>query len=128
MRYENVRSARAEEGLIRLLLRDPAVFRAAPALTGADFSAPVLGKIFDLLRARLDAGEMPQIPALAGDLTGEEMSVLTRIDQAPESAANSRRALSDYIRIIREEKRTRTPGGEFAALAEEIKKQKGYGG
>ena len=128
MRYENVRSARAEEGLIRLLLRDPAVFRAAPDITGSDFSAPVLGKIFDLLRARLEGGETPRIPALAGDLTGEEMSVLTRIDQAPESVANSQRALSDYIRIIREEKRTRTPGGEFAALAEEIKKQKGYGG
>ena len=46
----------------------------------------------------------------------------------PENTANGERALADYIKIIQEEKRKRTPGGDFARLAEEIKKQKGYGG
>ncbi len=128
LRYENVRSARAEEGVLRLMLRDPALFRGEIGLRREDFSAPALGGIFALLLERVAAGESVQLPMLAERLSQEEMSLLTRIDQEPESTANSARALADYIKIIQEEKRKRTPGGDFARLAEEIKKQKGYGG
>ena len=91
-------------------------------------SAPALGNIFSLLLERIAAGESVFLPTLAGRLSQEEMSLLTRIDQEPENTANSDRALADYIKIIQEEKRKRTPGGDFARLAEEIKRQKGYGG
>ena len=128
LRYDNVRSARAEEGVLRLMLRDPALFRGEIGLRQADFSAPALGSIFALLLERVAAGESVLLPTLAERLSPEEMSLLTRIDQEPESTANSERALADYIKIIQEEKRKRTPGGDFAQLAEEIKKQKGYGG
>ena len=50
------------------------------------------------------------------------------IGQEPENTANAQKALADYIEIIREEKRHRSNGNEFATLAQEIKKQKGYGG
>lgn len=128
LRYENLRSARAEEGVLRLLMKDPALFRSASALRAEDFSSPVLGRICTLLLQRIERGESTQIPALAGCLSAEEMSHLTRIEQEPESTANSAKALSDYIKIIREEKQKRAPSGDIAALAAEIKKQKGYGG
>ena len=128
LRYDNLRSARAEEGILRLMLRDPALFREGAELTKEDFSSPALGNIYALLLRRIGAGESLLIPTLAGHLSAEEMSHLTRIDQEPESTANGEKALADYIRIIREEKRKRLPELDFAQLAEEIKKQKGYGG
>jgi len=128
LRYENIRSARAEEGVLRLLLRDPALFRENIAVTAEDFSSPVLGNIFLLLQQRLREGSSIGLPTLAGSLSGEEISLLTRIEQEPENIANGERALADYIKIIHAEKNKRVPGGGFAALAEEIKKQKGYGG
>ncbi len=128
LHYDNLRSARAEEGVLRLMLRDPALFRTGAALRQEDFSAPALGNIFALLLERIKAGENVYLPTLAGRLSPEEMSLLTRIDQEPQSTANSQKALDDYIKIITEEKRKQTPGEDFAALAEEIKKQKGYGG
>ncbi len=128
LRYENLRSARAEEGVLRLMMRDPGLFRGDIGLAQQDFSAPALGNIFSLLLERIAAGESVFLPTLAGRLSQEEMSLLTRIDQEPENTANSDRALADYIKIIQEEKRKRTPGGDFARLAEEIKRQKGYGG
>ncbi len=128
LHYDNLRSARAEEGVLRLMMRDPALFQKDVGLTREDFSAPALGNVFSLLLERIAAGESVFLPTLAGRLSPEEMSLLTRIDQEPESTANSERALADYIKIIAEEKRKRTPGGDFAQLAEEIKKQKGYGG
>ena len=128
LHYDNLRSARAEEGVLRLMLRDPALFRSELGLTREDFSAPALGNIFALLLERIAAGESVFLPTLSGRLSAEEMNLLTRIDQEPENTANGERALADYIKIIQEEKRKRTPGGDFARLAEEIKKQKGYGG
>ena len=49
LRYENVRSARAEEGVLRLLLLDDSLFPAQPPLQEADFSSPLLGRVFALL-------------------------------------------------------------------------------
>jgi len=128
LRYENIRSARAEEGVLRLMMKDPALFRDGTAVTAEDFSSPALGKVFTLLLEKIRRGEAPYLPTLAGSLSGEEMSLLTRIGQEPENTANAQKALADYIEIIREEKRHRSNGNEFATLAQEIKKQKGYGG
>ena len=128
LHYENVRSARAEEGVLRLMLRDPGLFCGGCSLQREDFSSPALGGIFELLCGQISAGESVFLPALTGRLSPEEMSLLTRIDQEPESTANSEKALADYIKIITEEKQKRTPGGDFAQMAEQIKKQKGYGG
>ncbi|MBP1737482.1 MAG: primase [Oscillospiraceae bacterium] len=100
LRYNNIRSAMAEEGILRLMLLDPTLFRGIPDLTGQRFSAPLLGKAFDLLKDRwersLDAGLMN----LQGEMTSEEMSHLVHIASKPESLANGRQALADYIGII----------------------------
>lgn len=102
LRYENLRSARAEEGILRLVLLDPALFAAA-RIEPEGFSSPVLGKAFGLLRQRHEKGLGVQLAALAGDLTGEEMSHLTQVVTQPESLANGRKAMADYIQTIETE-------------------------
>jgi len=105
IRYDNIRSAMAEEGVIRLFLYDDTIFPAEMPAREEDFSSPLLGKIFVLLwQVR---GSSYPLTALSSQLTGEEMSHLTALSQKPESTANARRALADYLRIMEEEKQKR---------------------
>ena len=129
IRYENLRSAMAEEGVLRLLLRDASLFPAEAPLAEEDFSSPLLGKIFTSLWAHRAQGEAQSIAALAGELTGEEMSHLTRLLQKPEEAANAPQALADYIDTIRREKQEREGTGDpLADAMNKYKGKKGYGG
>jgi len=111
LRYENVRSARAEEGLLRLLMLDPGLVGKMDSITGEEFSSPLLGRAFDQLSARARAGLSTQLDALAGDFSSEELDHLAQVALQPESAANSGQAIRDYISLIRGEKLLRG-GGE----------------
>ena len=71
------------------------------------------------------------IAFLSGELNGDEMSHLTTLLQKPESTAGAQQALTDYIRIIREErdKRLGAAGKDpLAAAMDKFKEKKGYGG
>ena len=130
LRYENVRSARAEEGLLRLLLLDEGLFPAAPPLRQEEFSSPLLGKVFSLLWQAHEEGRAVSLNTLTGDLTPEEMSHITSVCQQPESLRNGAKALADYINIIRSEANKRA-GGEIdplLAATEKYKDKKGTGG
>ena len=116
MRYDNIRSARAEEGVLRLILLDSSLLEETEGLTGSEFSSPLLGRIFDLLRSRAAEGLSTQLPALAGALEPEEMAHLAWVAEQPENLANSRRALADYIALIREEGLRRSGTDEEALL------------
>ena len=108
-RYTNLRSAMAEEGVIRLLHLDPTLFGDVPPLRPEEFSSPLLGRIYGAMwPRRYDRGGLS---ALTGELTGEEMSHLTTLLQKPESMANASQALADYIRVIREEQAKRDDSG-----------------
>ena len=127
LRYENLRSARAEEGVLRLLLLDDGLFPAEPPLMEADFSSPLLGRVFTLLWKAREEGRTAVLPSLAAELTAEEMNHITALCQQPESVRNGKHALSDYIRVIQEEAAKRA-GGEpdpLLAAAEKYKDKKG---
>ena len=127
-RYTNLRSAMAEEGVIRLLHLDPTLFGDAPPLTPEEFSSPLLGKIYGAMwRQR---GNRSGLSALTGELSGDEMSHLTTLLQKPESTANASQALADYIRVIREEQTKRDDSGVDPLLLamETFKDKKRYGG
>ena len=131
LRYGNLRSALAEEGVIRLLLLDDSLFGDKPPVPAASFSSPLLGRVYASLWESHMAGRPLSISSLSGELTGEEMSHLTGVVQKPESPAGGERALADYCRVIREEAQKRTAGAEtdpLAAAAEKYKNKKGYGG
>lgn len=130
MRYENLRSARAEEGLLRLLLMDPSLFPAEAPLRTEQFSSPLLGRAFGLLWDARQQGRTPSLGLLSGTLEAEEINHISGICQKPESLKNGRQALTDYIEVVLQEWDQRQ-GGSCAdplAAAIEKNKKKGTGG
>ncbi len=127
LRYENLRSARAEEGVLRLLLLDDSLFPAQPPLREEDFSSPLLGRVFALLWRAKEEGRDVTLPTLAVELTAEEMNHIAAVCQRPESVRNGRQALADYIRVIRAEAAKRSAGAPdpLLAAAEKYKDKKG---
>ena len=127
LRYENLRSARAEEGALRLLLLDESLFGPGCPLQEEDFSSPLLGRAFGLLRQAGAAGRPVNLGALAGELAAEEMNHIAAVCQQPESAKNAPQALADYIRIIRTEaaKRRGEAKDPLLAATEKYKEKKG---
>ena len=129
IRYTNVRSAMAEEGVLRLMLKDESVFPEEAPLRQEEFSSPLLGRVFDRLWQLRQEGRPLSVAGLSGELSGEEMSHLTGVLQKPEATASAQRALADYIRIIREEAQKRNAQGDpLLAAQEKYKEKKGYGG
>ncbi len=102
-RYENIRSALAEEGVIRLLMLDPALWRELEQLPPEDFSSPLLAKAYRLLFRRAREGLSTQFDVLTEDLTSGEMAHLAAVVEKPESLSNRYRSLADYIAVIQEE-------------------------
>jgi DNA primase len=133
LRYENVRSAAAEKGILRLLYFEPDIFDGAERLSEDDFSVPLFGRMFSEIRERAKDGAQPPIAILAGSFTGEEISLLTEILNEPPEIPQSGKALDDYIDIIKTEKLLkRQPGtddgSELLELARKLRQSKGYGG
>ena len=128
LRYENIRSARAEEGILRLLLLDEGLFPPTPPLEETDFSSPLLGRAFGLLWQAKEAGRPVTLAALTGTLSPEEMSHIAAVCQQPESTQNGGRAMADYIRVIREEGTPEDGRDPLLAATEKYKDKKGTGG
>lgn len=131
IRYDNVRSARAEEGVLRLMVMDPLLFTQAEGLTGENFSSPLLGRVYTLLKERHENGRSTQLAALTAELTSEEMNHLVYVIDQPEDRANSRTALKDYIEIIHTEalnKGKASQDDDLKKLQQKLLEKKAYGG
>lgn len=135
IRYTDLRSAMAEEGVIRLLLLDGALADRCRDLSPEDFSSPFLGRMYQIFMESWDEGQTLTAAALAARCTPEETSHLSGVLQKPESPANAERALEDYIQVIRrsaEKRRGEKPDDPLLAAVEKYKKadkqKKGNGG
>ncbi|MDD6188963.1 MAG: DNA primase [Clostridiales bacterium] len=122
LRYKNVRSATAEEGVIRLLLLDPSLIPKCE-LKADEFSSEFLGKLYSVITERFKNGRSIEISALAADIGEEEMSQLVHIAQKPESLADSLHTLEDYTRVIHTEKLKNS--ADLLALMNRYKETKG---
>ena len=107
LRYDDPDSARAEEGLIWLLSLDPELGLSPDLPEKEVFSSAALGNIYDVLRQRIAQHESVSFASLSSVLSSDEMALLTRIQQRPETLSQGNRALHDYIRVIRERKEIR---------------------
>ena len=126
IRYDDPRSARAEEGLIRLLYLDPGLARGKDLPAPERFSSPLLGRFYAELLGRVRAGERISMAVLAGQFTPEEMSHFTAVVDGTEDLSNGARAMDDYIRIIVGSGQEQDE--DLRALAEQYRKTKSYGG
>ncbi len=131
IRYTDMRSAMAEEGVVRLLLLDGTLAERCGALSIEDFSSPFLGRVYSLLLEAHSQGHNASVASLAGACTQEEMSHLTAVMQKPESLANADRSLPDYIRVILDcanKRRGDSDTDPLLAARDTFKEKKGYGG
>lgn len=130
LRYENVRSARAEEGILRIVLLDGDYFRQVEPLNEHHFTSPLLKKAFVLLRERWKEGRSVTLSALEGRLTPEEMDQLSAAVQESQPRSTAQAALEDYKRVILLEasRSDITDENDLAALKNVLKQKKAYGG
>lgn len=98
VRYDNMKSAMAEEGILAQAFLDPTLL-AETDLTGAAFSVPLLGKVYDQMVAMYKAGYDVSIASLA-DISQEEMSHITGITQRLQGPVN-REAFRDCVQTVR---------------------------
>jgi DNA primase len=126
MKYEHVKSAMAEEGLLSLILLEPNLMDLTGDLSPEEFSAPLLGRVYGWMRQRWQEGLSISIPAMEPSFQPEEISHITKISQKQEGVV-SERALGDYIEVIRSEAGKRGSKDLMAAL-DRCRDKKGYGG
>ena len=128
LRYRNPVSAAAEEGVIRLLYLEPSLVRENDLPDAAMFSSEALGRIYTILRQKIEEGSAISVSALSGALSQEEMNLLVNILQKPEVLSSGRRALQDYIARIREQHELEAGGSEMDlnALRDRLRERKGY--
>ena len=129
IRYANIRSAMAEEGLLRMILRESALLDKTGDLSPEDFSSPLLGRTFDALRARWRQGLQVSLAGLGEGFTAEELAHLAQMSQKKTELV-SEDAFRDYLEIILDESAkagVRTEQ-DLLALRDRMKQKKGYGG
>ena len=100
-RYDNVKSAMAEEAVLAMVLKDPTILSKTGGLTENQFSAPVLGRAFAQLRSRYSRG-LEVSTAVLEDFTAEEMSHLAHVLHRHSGPVNEK-AMLDCVRIILDE-------------------------
>ena len=125
IRYDNMKSAMAEETIIAMSLRQPALLDLAKDLKAGMFSSPLLGRVYDQLRLRHTEGLEVALGVLA-DLTPEEMSHIAGVSHRQEGPVNEQ-AYLDCIRTIRAEYDSAAVSSEDDLLAyrDKLKKSKG---
>ena len=130
LRYENVRSARAEEGILRIVLMDGEFFRQVEPVREEHFSSPLLKKAFRLLRERWMAGKSVSLSALDALLAPGEMDQLSAVVQEPQARNTAEAALEDYKRVILLEHSKAEIASErdLGSWKDVLKQKKAYGG
>ncbi len=127
LRYENPRSALGEEGVIRLAVLDPALLDGVD-LAPEEFSSPMLARLYTILREKAAAHAPLSLAALSASFTPEEIDHITAMLQKPEVLASGRKAMADYIGVIRTERESAASTEDLRAFAEKLRNKKGYGG
>jgi len=125
IRYDNVKSAMAEEAVLALLLKDPSLMPQTHRLSQESFSCELLGRIYGQLKNRY-AQHLELSPGVLEDLSAEEMSHLVGITQRHQGPVNEA-ALADCIRTILAEHQAAGVATEddLMALRNQFKERKG---
>ena len=100
LRYKDVRSAAAEEGVVNLLMLDPSLISKCD-LKSEEFTSPFLGSVYSMITTRAAQLKSVDASALIPLLKPEEAQELTRISQKPQTAADAGKTLKTYIDVIR---------------------------
>ena len=124
--YTNLKSARAEEVILRQSIYQPALLDLAKDLKPEMFSSDLLGRAFGQLMQRHREGLEVSVSGIT-EFTQEEMSHLASVIQSQNGPVNEQ-AFRDCIRTIQREYRSRKVESDedIRAYMEHMKKSKGY--
>ena len=125
IRYDNVKSAMAEETVLALVLREPALLEQAGSLQADAFSVNLLGRVYDQLLNRYRQGLEVSVGVLS-DLTAEETAHVAGILQRQQGPVNET-AFRDCVRIILSERQKKQVASneDLLALRNTFKESKG---
>lgn len=125
VRYDNIRSAMAEEGVLAMALRNPALLDLCGNLTVAEFSVPLFGKVYGQMMTRHMTGLEVSFGALE-DLSPEETSHLASVAQRLEGPV-SENAFKDCVATIHAEAQRKniSTDDDLLALRNKLKESKG---
>ena len=125
LRFENMRSAEAEKGILRLLLTDDTLFSDTIPILPERFSSSLLSRAYQRLWEVHAAGSRPMISSLGEEFSREEIDCLTAVCQEPVSTQHAQQALTDYIDVINSEADKRTAQDDpLLAAVEKFKNKK----
>ncbi len=125
IRYDNLKSAMAEEMLLALCVKEPNLLENCRELRAATFSSELLGRVFTQIMYRYREGLDVSLSGLT-DFTAEEMSHIAGILQRQQGPVNEQ-ALLDCIRTIQDESRSAqvSTDADLLARREQMKQRKG---
>ena len=125
IRYDDIRSAMAEEVILANIFKQPSLLDQVGGLTAAQFSCPLLGKIFRQQQDRYKQGLEVSASVLDG-LESDEMAHLAGILQRNQGPVNEQ-AFADCVRTVLESYRARNTVTEqdLLALRDTMKEKKG---
>ena len=124
IRYDNMKSAMAEEGILAQILRDPSLLEECRNLKGGDFSVPLLGKVYDDLYSRYSQGLEVSLSVL--EVSAEEMSHLAGIAHRHQGTVNAD-AFRDCVNMVLAERQSAgvSNDDDLMALRNKLKERKG---
>lgn len=126
IRFSNPASAKAEEGVIRLIFLDPSLADPVP-ISPEEFSSPELANIYTIILELIQNHSKPEISVLSGRLSSDEMSLLVSIQNSPEILSSGRSTMNDYVKRIRDLANSAASGSDLIEIANALKnKGKGY--
>jgi len=122
--YENVKSGVAEQRLLAMALREPALLAQTQGLTPEEFSVPLFRRVFAQLLER-EKNTLEISLAVLADLSEDEMSHMAGIVYNQDVISED--AFRDCIHTIRTEHRSANVSTEDDLLAfrDQLKKRKG---
>ena len=125
IRYDNMKSAMAEETVLALALRENALLDLSTKLTPEDFSVPLLGRVYGQMLSRHQQGLEVSLAVLE-DLEPEEMSHLSGICQRQQGPVSDT-AYRDCAAIILAQRQSAkvSSDDDLLALRNKLKERKG---
>ena len=124
IRYDNMRSAMAEETVLSMVLKSAALLDQTTQLKPEHFSSELLGRVYGQFVNRHKQGLEINLTGL--ELSGDEMSHIAGIAQRQTGPVNER-ALEDCVRTILAEYRKSNVSSkdDLLAFQEKMKERKG---
>lgn len=125
IRYDNMKSAMAEENVLALILQEPSLLERAGTLTEEMFSAPLLGRVYGQLKQRFRCGLEVSLAVLE-DLEPDEMSHMAEILQRHQGPVNEQAFLDCVATICAEHQAASvTSEDDLLAFRSQLKERKG---